>query len=49
VAAAPAGHEEQARRDECRRQRDRLPDEVHDLVLEDQRRRNAICWDVFDV
>ncbi len=49
MAAAPAGHEEEARRDECRWQRDRLPDEVRDLVLEDQRRRNAICWDVFDV
>ena len=41
--------EDEARRDECRWQRDRLPDEVRDLVLEDQRRRNAICWDVFDV
>ena len=49
VAAAPAGDEEEARRDECRWQRDRLPDEVRDLVLEDQGRRNAICWDVFDV
>jgi len=49
VADAPAGHEEEARRDECRWQRERLPDEVRDLVLEDQRRRNAICWDVFDV
>jgi len=48
VAAAPAGHEEAARRDECRWQRDRLPGEVRDLVLEDQRRRNAICWEVFD-
>ncbi|WP_457191500.1 putative immunity protein [Nocardioides sp. P5_E3] len=47
-AAAPAGHEEVARRDECRWQRDRLPVEVRDLVVEDQRRRNAICWDVFD-
>ena len=47
-AAAPAGHEEEARRDECRWQRDRLPVEVRDLVVEDQRRRNAICWDVFD-
>jgi hypothetical protein len=49
VAAAPAGHEDQARRDECRWQRDRLPDAVRGLVLEDQRRRNAICWDVFDI
>lgn len=47
-AAAPAGHEEEARRDEYRWQRDRLPVEVRDLVVEDQRRRNAICWDVFD-
>ncbi|KGN40942.1 putative immunity protein [Knoellia aerolata] len=29
-------------------QRDRLPDEVRELVLDDQRRRSAICWDVFD-
>src|SRR6478609_8401231 len=49
VAAARGGNEEQARRDECRWQRDRLPDEVRDLVLEDQSRRNAICWSVFDV
>jgi len=48
VAAAPARREEEARRDECRWQRDRLPGEVRDLVLEDQRRRNAICWEVFD-
>jgi hypothetical protein len=49
VAAAPAGHEEEARREECRWQRECLPDEVRDLVLEDQHRRNAICWGVFDV
>ena len=49
VAAAPPGHEADTRASECRWQRDRLPDEVRDLVLEDQHRRNAICWDVFDV
>src|SRR6478735_11766035 len=49
VAAAPARREEEARRDECRWQRERLPEEVRDLVLEDQHRRNAICWGVFDV
>ena len=49
VAAAPAGHEEEARRGECRWQRERLHPDVRDLVLEDQRRRNAICWGVFDV
>ena len=29
-------------------QRDRLPEEVRALVLEDQARRNAICWSVFE-
>lgn len=28
-------------------QRARLPEAIRDLVLEDQRRRNAICWSVF--
>ena len=48
VAAASAGQEEATRAAECRWQRDRLPDEVRDLVLADQRRRNSICWGVFD-
>ena len=48
-AAAPRGEGERAGRLECRWQRDRLPDEVRDLVLDDQRRRNAICWSVFEV
>ena len=29
-------------------QRGQLPKEVRALVLEDQERRNAICWHVFD-
>lgn len=28
-------------------QRDRLPNKVRELVLEDQARRDAICWSVF--
>ena len=36
-----------AGRAECRWQRDRLPEAVRALVLEDQERRNAICWGVF--
>ncbi len=48
VAAAPAEQAGAVRRRECQWQRDRLPDAVRDLVLEDQRRRNAICWNVFD-
>ena len=31
----------------CQWHRSRLPDAVRELVLEDQRRRNSICWDVF--
>ena len=47
-AAAPAIAGERAGRRECRWQREQLPDEIRDLVLEDQRLRNAICWSVFD-
>lgn len=49
VAAAPPGSGETARAGECAWQRERLPDPVRDLVLEDQARRNPICWGVFDV
>ena len=47
-AAAPEGRGEAAGRRECRWQRDRLPDEIRELVLDDQRLRNDICWSVFD-
>jgi hypothetical protein len=47
-AAAPAAQAEATGRQECRWQRDLLPAAVRDLVLEDQQRRNAICWSVFD-
>jgi hypothetical protein len=46
--AAPAGQEELAGRSECRWQRDQLPGEIRDLVLDDQRVRNELCWSVFD-
>lgn len=46
-AAAPTGESEAAGRRECRWQRDQLPDAVRELVLEDQRLRNDICWSVF--
>ena len=48
VAAAARGEEDAARRSECGWQRERLPEPVRELVLEDQRRRNGICWNVFD-
>lgn len=47
VAAAPSELAESTRRSEGRWQRDRLPDSVRSLVLEDQQRRNDICWNVF--
>ncbi len=47
-AAAPAGEAQSAGRLECRWQRDQLPDAIRELVLEDQRLRNEICWSVFD-
>jgi hypothetical protein len=46
-AAAP-GSEERAGRLECRWQREQLPDAIRELVLDDQRLRNDICWSVFD-
>ncbi|MFJ6131322.1 putative immunity protein [Janibacter terrae] len=49
VASAPRGMGESARRVESAWQRDRLPEQVRELVLEDQARRNDICWSVFDV
>lgn len=47
-AAAPEGMGETAGRAECRWQRDRLPGAIRELVLDDQRLRNDICWSVFD-
>src|SRR5690348_8523419 len=47
-AAAPDGEREAAARRECRWQRDQLPQAIRDLVLDDQRLRNDICWSVFD-
>jgi hypothetical protein len=47
-AAAAAGEGERAGRLECRWQREQLPDAIRELILEDQRLRNEICWSVFD-
>lgn len=47
-AASPEGEREQAGRQECQWQRDQLPDELRELVLDDQRLRNHACWFVFD-
>jgi thymidine phosphorylase len=47
-AAAPDDASEAAGRLECRWQRDQLPSSIRDLVLDDQRLRNDICWSAFD-
>ncbi len=47
-AAAPEGQEVDAGRRECSWQRERLPAEIRELVLDDQRLRNPICWGVFE-
>jgi hypothetical protein len=45
-AADTEGHA--AGRAECRWQRVRLPEAIRELVLDDQRLRNELCWYVFD-
>jgi hypothetical protein len=47
-AAASKEERESAGRLECQWQRDQLPEAIRDLVLDDQRLRNDICWSVFD-
>ena len=47
-AAAAEREREEAGRLECRWQRAQLPSEIRDLVLDDQRLRNELCWFVFD-
>jgi hypothetical protein len=47
-AAAATDEREAAGRAECRWQRARLGPDIRELVLDDQRLRNALCWFVFD-
>ena len=46
-AAAPEAERMEAGRLECQWQRAQLPGEIRELVLDDQRLRNAYCWFVF--
>lgn len=48
MATVDENKKDEVRRKECQWQRDRLPEEIRELVLEDQRLRNSICWFVFD-
>lgn len=47
-AAAPKDESESAGRLECRWQREQLPRAIRELVLDDERLRNGICWSAFD-
>jgi hypothetical protein len=47
-AAATENDRLEAGRLECRWQRAQLPDEIRELVLDDQRLRNELCWFAFD-
>lgn len=47
-ASVPDGESIEAGRRECRWQREALPKSVRALVLDDQRRRNDLCWSVFE-
>ncbi len=47
-AAAPEDESAAAGRLECQWQRDQLPEPIRELVLDDQRLRNDICWSVFE-
>jgi hypothetical protein len=46
--AAPEDEREAAGRLECQWQRAQLPREIRELVLDDQRLRNELCWFAFD-
>ncbi len=47
-AAVPKADADTAGRRECSWQREQLPEQIRELVLDDQRLRNDICWRVFD-
>jgi hypothetical protein len=46
--ASSKGERGDAGRRECKWQRDQLPDQIRELVLDDQRLRNELCWFAFD-
>ena len=47
-ASADKAEGAEAARNECRWQREQLPEAIRDLVIDDERLRNEICWFVFD-
>ena len=47
MESEPKAEREAARLAECEWQRSRLPAEIRELVLDDMRLRNGICWHLF--
>ena len=47
-AASTDRERDDAGRRECQWQRDQLPYQIRELVLDDQRLRNELCWFAFD-
>ena len=47
MAAVPADEADAARRRERDWQRERIPGDLRALVLDDQARRDELCWSVF--
>jgi hypothetical protein len=47
MAAASEDQKDLVRQQECQWQREGLPGKIRDLVIDDQRMRNDICWFVF--
>ena len=47
-AAVAESERQEAGRRECLWQREQLPEAIRDLVLDDQRLRNDLCWSVFN-
>lgn len=47
-AAVPENEKDEAGRLECEWQRQQLPNAIRELVLDDQKLRNHVCWFAFD-
>ncbi|HYF03889.1 MAG TPA: hypothetical protein VEC36_10965 [Patescibacteria group bacterium] len=48
MASVEEDEQDEMGRKECQWQREQLPEEIRELVLDDQKLRNEICWGVFD-
>ena len=46
-ATSEPGNREEAGHEECLWQRSQLPDQIREMVLDDQRNRNKKCWSLF--